>query len=484
MTPTLFDFNYHVLPGDVLLLQSSGAKAWGNRAGQRAMRPLSPVRTARFTHVALVISATHIADAIPGEGVRIRKWEDAAGHYDLSKCVVARHPMLSPTAYDPAALLARVQFYYAQRYTLTSLARWRLRHDKGIVCSQFVALILRDLGLPTLLRNPMSALPSDIDHRTRAKDGWRQFPFSTYGWHPGVSRPAAGTAYWTALEDSLSEAIQHLRPPEDTGDSQPLSAPVNVWDNLATTRDAEPPRDISEVSTRFSSAIGDRLASSMNTAEGVLRSTAELDRMILAMAEGFAEAENPDEDALGRLQAHWPTAAPNRRLSAAELVERWHALYVDAAGATPQVLADDDAPQRLVRHRRLLESQIEQLTQLAKTANEQAGVLVRQFSQLADLHRKGGQIPAEVLPMISEAAASVVDSMDWLADESVADIQTRCDRYEALVLEDLMPRAPELGADVAQQAMDQIKALLALDHQHMEWVGGHKPVLLTLLKGT
>jgi hypothetical protein len=446
------------------------------------MRPLNPIRTAKFTHVALVISPTHIADAIPGEGVRIRKWADAADHYDLGKCVVARHPMLLPAAYNSAALLARVQFYYAQRYTLKSLARWRLRHDKGVVCSQFVALILRDLGLPTLLRNPMSALPSDIDHRTRDKDGWRQFPFSTYGWHPGVSDPPAGNAYWTVLEKSLGDAAEDLRPLDDTDGDQTLPAPVNVLDNLGTSQDSEPQLDSVEISLCLSETVGDVLASSMSTAEEMLRSTAELDRIILAMAEVFAKVENLDEDALRQLNTHLRASASKRELSAAILIQQWHALYVDKVAAKPQVLADGDAPQRLARHRRLLGIQIEQLTQSIKTANEQAERSVQQFSQIADLYHKGWEIPPDVLPMISKAMASVVSSMDFLADESVQDIQTRCDRYPALVVDHVMPHATVLGTDVAQQAMNQIKALLELDCQHMKWTGVYKPALLTLLE--
>lgn len=473
VTPSLFDYNHQVLPGDVLLLRSRGFFALGNRLGQRALRAAKPLRTARFTHVALVISRTHIADATLEDGVRLRSWGEAVGGYDPSKCVVARHPDLLSLADDPARLLARVQYYYAQRYKLTALARRQVKHDKGVVCSQFVSLVLQDLGLPPFAAAAMSALPSDIDHGTRGKDGWRQFSFSTYGWHPSVSAPAPGDRYWTVLADSLPE-LADLN--EDHGLVRERCRPEMA------DEPEEAPCTLSEAVLRLSERMGQRMASGMSAAEALSRHTAELDRRVLALAEALGKDQGQNEGLLD-LGLEILGDLSDKKISGGSLLENWNLLYVEQADKSVKVLADADAPQRLARHRLLLGMNIEGLTQAVKNANDLTRTLTEEVTKVAVLLQQGVEEALEMIPLMHQQASSVLESMDWLEGESREAILARAEGYAPLARDTLKPLLPRLGQEVGRQALDQLNALLTLDEQSSIWKIESEPILLSLMSG-
>lgn len=494
MTKTLFDYNYHVLPGDVLLLKSPGLLALGSRIGQRALRPQRLLRTAKFTHVALVISQTHIADAMPKEGVRIRSWRSAAENYDLDKCVVARHPTLLSLAHDPARLLARVQYYYAQRYTLMSLSRRKVKHNRGVVCSQFVALVLHDLGLPHLMTTAMQALPSDIDCSTRGKKDWRQFSFSEYGWHPFATTPPVGDMYWKVLADSLPSLDELLR------DDKPAGMPTQVTElsepaeDLATifSKDDNPvinqvttaALDPVEVYRQLSEAIGEKLASSMRTVEAVIRVTAELDRQVLAMADALVtvQRQSQKEGFLDISKEFFEDVLENGswcQISSRSLLEQWHSIYIDRVDATIKVLADADSLQRLARHRIQLGESIKVITQVVTEANNQTQTLQEQFAQLPAFFQPGCDASIEKLvSLMLQQGSLLLKSMDCLEDEAADAILARRDGYTTLVSNTLIPVLPKLGQEVGLQAVDQLDALLELDQHLLDWVSVTKPILL------
>ncbi|MGA7814529.1 hypothetical protein [Caballeronia sp.] len=497
MTLTLFDFNYHVLPGDVLLLRSTGLRAVANQTGQRALRAMRPLRTAKFTHVALVINNTHIADAMPGAGVRIRRWRDSAPAYNLERCMVARHPGLLSLADNPARLLAGVQRYYSQRYALKSLSRRSAKHNAGIVCSQFVALVLHGLGVPSFVHTAMRALPSDIDHRTRGVNGWRQFPLTVYGLHPAVSRPPVGDPYWTVLAASLPRRVAQAFPDVSVGTTtrQPSDTTARVERQAATSeqrgstaidRMMNPTRNVSDVTTLVSEAVGALMASSMDATEAVLRITAELDRLVLAVTSTLAGGQDPAQRermvalSLALLDA-MSGEGPQPRLSGQILLDQWHVYYVNAVNGAPRVLADDDAPQRLTQHRVQLGVAIGELTRLATEWNDEASVFKERWDNFCNFVRQGCPMTEELVAQLHQHGSLLINGVHWLDADTADVILARTRSYAPLVEDTLLPLIPALGSEVAEQAMGQVQALMALDEQRLRWVLESKPTLQALI---
>jgi len=426
-----------VQPGDVLLLRGAGWTALANRTGQRAMRALRPLQTARYTHVALVVSATHLADAMPGAGVRIRSWREAAGSYQLTACRLARHPGLAGLADDPQPLLDRVQYYYAQRYWLTALARRHAQHGAGIVCSQFVALVLQDLGLRPLVSTPMRALPSDIDHGTRGRHGWRQWPL------PGLA--------WAAAAADAPDAW-----PEHVGFA-------------------------------VSEAVGRMTDLSMASAEAALRKTAEFDRFMLEVAATLHRAREAGQEAQAlplvqalhvALAAASPGSTVQADVSGASLLLQWQAHHVDAAGRTPQVLADADAPERRAAHRALLARSVAELTRLAQERNAQALAFRQAVDKVFDLGVQGRPVGTDLVAQLHRWGCLLLQDTGWLEAEAADAILARTASYPALIQCTLTPLLPRLGASGAEQALDQLRALAGLDEQRLRWVVESRPVLV------
>lgn len=439
------------LPGDVLLLRGTGWTAWANRAGQRGLRAWRPLQTAGFTHVALVVSPTNIADAMPGSGVRIRSWHEAAGDYQLSACRLARHPELAGLATDPEPLLQRVQYYYAQRYWLSSLARRTARHGAGIVCSQFVALVLQDLGLRPLVRTAMRALPSDIDHGTRGRHGWHQLPLRAS--LPRTTR--------------LSQRAPSGEPAAQVG--------------------AEPSDDVAErFSVALSGLVGCILDRSMAVTEAALRHNAEADRLMLAMAAAMGRAQQAGRAdhaqallrVMDRMLQHAGLDGPAATdVSGPALLAQWRLLYVDAVGRAPQVLADADALQRLAAHRKLLADAVAALTRLAAGRHGQVQSFKDAVERVFQLGAQGRAVGLDLVAQLQAWGGLLLQDAGWLETEDAHAIVARTGTYTALVQGTLVPLAPRLGHKAAQEALDQLHALAGLDEQRLRWVVEARPTL-------
>jgi hypothetical protein len=456
---TLFDSQNRVLPGDVLLLRGGSILALGNRLGQRALRLLRPFHPAKFSHVALVINSTHIADAIPEEGIQIRKWDDVSSHYNLGRCVVARHPDLSYLESDPTRLLERVQYYYAQRYSLLSLPRRTVKHNKGVVCSQFVALVLHDLGLRLRVSTPMRVLPSDIDHATRDKNGWNQFPLSKYGWS---AAPHQSLAKVTRLE-VLGANPSSLIGLDERGDDEER-------DSIETTL------------TQFSDAIGECLASSMAETESILRAFAELDRVMLAAVDALAIGSEFDQQKplLLNQESSGLLAEGCRKIAVIDLLGRWRYLYIAATKGTVKVLAEADSQERLVQHREHLSRQVADLTKNIVAANSRAEFYKEQLVKVQPILVSDPTSFIKVISLMSQGISSTLRTMDLVKDESNATILARLGDYANLIKFTLTPVLPELGERVGQQALDQLVALSKMDEQYFDWIVKCKPVLMLL----
>lgn len=426
------DDNASVLPGDVLLLRSRGWIALGNRSVQRALGSMRPLQTARYTHVALVISPTHIVDAMPDQGVTIRSWKDAAERYHLRTCMVARHPAMSAGPHSRQALFERVRFYYRQPYNLTSLMTRKVKHDRGLVCSQFVALVLEDLGFPPVVRSAMQGLPSDIDHNTRNKNGWRQFPLSESDLYRRLSRAACGEAL-----------------------------------------------PFTDAALGLSEAIGERMAASMAQFEDVSRAVAQLDRAVLGHVDALSKLMDEDGEKGAALSLRGGSM-DDVSMSAAELLERWQILYIGDACQTARVLADTDAPARVTRHRALLGTQIKGLTQVVATAIEQADVFMSHFNILRQRIEKGVGVDEEFLALLHQEGRHVLRPMAWLREEAKETILERSAGYGEQLK--VLLAVPGMDQNVTQQACDQLQVLLELEAKCLDWVSGPE-VLLSHVTG-
>ncbi|WP_131326254.1 hypothetical protein [Comamonas thiooxydans] len=463
MNQTLFHFHHHVLPGDVLLLRSLGFKAHVNRGGQRALRPLNE---AKFTHVAIVIDPGKIAEAMPGDGVRLREWKKSEGSstYDLNSCVVARHPDLVYLATDPAPLLDRVQFYYSQKYKLTSLSSKVVHDQAGIVCSQFVALVLQDLGLPALVSNPMRALPSDIDRSTQEKGGWRQFPFSDYGLHPNVSSPPDNDPYWSVLAQAQVSALAKIT----------ASTPTTPVVSTAIVG-AQPAGSLFGIANHevLSENIGSQIASSMKSTEAVLRACAELDRHVLSVCESLK-----DDPEIGQSVSFGESASVNT--SGQSLLDQWHGLFIDHSDSKPRVLANADASVRIARHRDLLGESIVKLLHLARERVTQCEAFLNQMSSLATLLKKGQPVQTKLVSKLDEQCELLTKGTEWLEVEASDILESRLQADPPLGSTALDLAKPKLGDDVFEQAKKQLNDMIALDQIRHKWMTQSKPSLQKL----
>jgi hypothetical protein len=365
----------------------------------------------------------------------------------------------------------------------------------GIVCSQFVALVLYDLGFPTLVPTAMRALPSDIDYATRSVDGWRQFSFATYGWHPAVSPPPVNDPYWAVLASSLSSIVltadakisinTKLRSVDETASVTAHYVAVSEQsENGVTKQLLESPRQRGDIATLLSEAIGNRIASLMATTEAVFRVTAELDRQVLAICEALNGdhllSSSEQAQMLGKtlLEEEGAGLLAQDIFSGRSLLNQWQAQFIDTTDAAPRVLSDVDAPQRLAQHRVLLGKQIDQLTRLAIARNNQAQAFQKHWDSFVKLFDQGHLITVDLLTNMHRHGQILINGMAWLETESADAIISRIADYQSLVRDTLPPRLPKLGDEAGLQAFDQIEGLMALDEQRLKWVVESRPMLV------
>jgi hypothetical protein len=492
MAQTLFDFNCHVLAGDILLLRSGGVLAFGNRFFSRLLRPF---RRARYTHVALVLNETHIVDASPRLGVQIRRWDEVASAYDLHRCTVARHLRLATSDGGVIELLKRVQYYYAQRYGIEALARRSVKDEAGIVCSQFVAMVLKDLKVPLSVRKVMQAPPSDIDKGTENVDGWRQFPFITYGLYSNVSMPHPDDPYWLVVSaeamrvdrtnyiDSTS-VLSTVSAKHETDAAIQVQAEAQIeGEDLVDT--SMPWADIS-FGRQISFLTGELMARSMKETTTVLRAIAEIERQMLNVTIGLRRVGS--KASIDQLQTMIDVVegtvdlGPLHGVSSGEaMLKQWRHLFVEHTDASPRILADADAPQRLEKLRVLQSEYIADWLQHAVQQNEMVDTLKQRVLGLRDLAAQGVDISELIVNLHQLALELQKRPRDWLGYESAEVILSRANIYASLVESELLPWASRADSPVVGlQALDQVKGLMNLDEQRLLWVGLYKPALQIL----
>lgn len=167
-------------PGDILLLSGSSKTRLLNLGYQWAARR----QTAKYTHVALVLSPFRIIHAIPGEGVEIRAWSDVRDEYEVGESAVARFRCLD--AGQREKLSARATYYFGQRYNIFEMYNPSeiFENQQGIVCSQFVAQVFEDIGIACTDGGARNCLPADIDTYAQENRDWERAPLSNYRFDP------------------------------------------------------------------------------------------------------------------------------------------------------------------------------------------------------------------------------------------------------------------------------------------------------------
>jgi len=175
-------------PGDVLLLNSANKGVW-NIAGQSFVRGTK----ARYTHVAIVINENQIVDAIPNVGVGFRRWDDVAPTYDIKSSRVARNLAIFSDVENYEKILRHATYFFKQPYRLkrVMIGPKRIQDQTGMVCSHFVAAMMKRFGILVSRRSVTATLPVDIDFYTRHSPEWENFDLEELYFPPGLDQEQA-----------------------------------------------------------------------------------------------------------------------------------------------------------------------------------------------------------------------------------------------------------------------------------------------------
>ncbi|WP_159459425.1 hypothetical protein, partial [Caballeronia concitans] len=161
-------------------------------------------------------------------------------------------------------------------------------------------------------------------------------------------------------------------------------------------------------------------------------------------------------------------------------VDQWRAYYIDATNEHPNVLSGLDKPQRIAQHRSQLSVAVEELTQLARDRNELAMNFWDQCNEVFAQGLEGRPITVKLVIELYNYGLLIRNGMDWLSVDSKDAIYTRTARYSSMAERELLPLRSVLGKAVAEQAFNQLQALMALDEQRLNWVLRSQPLLDTL----
>ena len=162
-----------LMPGDILLLCGNSKLRGPNLIWQSVARR----SIARFSHVAIAYSTHSIVDANPNSGIKIRPWSKAKHGYLFEKSLIYRHTTILESDALLAKFYGRVAFYLTQPYSLTSFIRKRgarLSDREGITCSQFVAAVFDEIGLPLTDRPIRKTFPEDIVKYLQKTPSWQK----------------------------------------------------------------------------------------------------------------------------------------------------------------------------------------------------------------------------------------------------------------------------------------------------------------------
>ena len=464
MNRFLSNSNFYITPGDILLLKSLS----GGRLNRLAQIVKSREK-ASFTHVAIVMNDTQVADAMPRLGVTFRSWRDLESLYDIKNCSVARHMRFSADPDGFQRVRKQATYFVRQPYRLSAALRSgpAVEDMTGVVCSHFVVAVMQRLGIRISRTSPTGALPADIDAYTTRSTEWRRFPLAECALYSQSVPPPDSHDHWKGLqlhhEDVLSKC------------------PLNPLEMEALEREAEKMAgEIVEAARAGRQPSWDGIFNSFDS------STKEVST--------FRESSNRDSDeninlryAVSRhlleyleltlLQYREATEKDMRALAGDFLLSEWRVCFLSAHQYEPIFLHDEKWAKLISQHR---EAFAHAITLLQKRFD-----LIRAFfeswracraKEIAD----GEAVSGEFFAKAQEAARGIIYLGSHASEESLEVIQTRLN-IETALRSQLASNKDLLDQAQWEPALTALDTLIALDSKREFWLTIAQPELSAVL---
>jgi hypothetical protein len=476
--PALAKWNWNVASGDVLLLSSHDADGEKidsvvSKAYQSAVRK----QRARFTHVAIVVHPSLIADAMPPRGVGIGPWKNVEDGYDLQNCWVARNLRIAGDPSAPERVLRRAQYYYKQPYKLLMILSpdGELKDQAGVVCSQFAALLLRDVGVVASDRPPLGTLPIDIDIATRDSVEWRQFPFLEYGLCT-KAKPPADPAYRKAMNDAvpleLSEDQQ--RQVAEILAELPQDDPVKAVDALIAQMDTLLAKRETLQADTDAAIVGATQATfaASNAMQELDDKHLELQKLVTKALAAGQEAALPEQ-----LRT---IVTGNDACSGVALLSLWKHLFGELDREPGRFLHEVRAAENLLERQTTFEASTNTALTVARSQVAHAQRIIERASKLAEELQRS-MLTLDTIPQLRTYTELVLKNGKMLEGEDIAAIDARISGYGAMMKE-AGERLAASGAAPAVKglAIDTLISISGLDLERKKWVIV-QPVLLEIL---
>lgn len=465
---------FHVAAGDVLLLRGAG-KGWHNLASQSAIRG----RRARYTHVAVVLDGTLVADTMPGKtaGVRIRPWRELEPDYDLGRSRVARNRSLAAAPDGHARVYRSALYFVKQPYRLGAaiIDAGSISDQSGLVCSHFVAAVLERAGVTVSSHPPTATLPVDMDEYTLASADWWQFPLGESGLHSATVRPPPDDPYWRAALDHVTA----LQTPPVRVASKRVSRGLPRGEVLARAQAVLQQHDPDSAAK----AMADLVASTVREQYRLSRLIASVDRSMVLLAEAVASGHPAARVIAKRLLSlrAGRGAAEMTAITGAQLQERLEALYGRAPQPGVFLHEDEHAAEMRTKHRLLLRDTVLLLRDEAEKMLATYHLFPGAVSRLADAI--GTQLsPRQAIRQAVQAGQMLLDAGGFLRAESpdvlagrLAALDSRREQFIGWLA------AAQLSQDEVAVATETFNAMVLFDVDAQDWQREVEPELRRLL---
>jgi hypothetical protein len=467
---SLEKWNYHVISGDVLLLTSRGVEATAIKAYQSRKRGAP----AHYTHVAIVIDRDLVVEAIPKKGVVFTPWESLEGEYDIERCRVARHAILASSVDTPARVYRRAVYYFSQRYSLRALTLQRrcLTDQEGVVCSQFVELLLDDLHANSSLKPPLETLPIDIDLGTQESPDWRQFPLSEYGLYSKSVVPVAHE-YREDRERGLMTTLS----PEQAEEARRFAGDILKSGNIEklSASNADSNVAISDLDPMRRSFV-DRVPKMLETQYQVSLSSQQLDDLVLKIAATVGEWSSNERR---RFAAQFGLGGA--ALSGSRTLSLWKALF-EAEPEEVVFLHEERGRINLDAHRKLLRNNLRDSRMFVLYILASYGDLVAHIDWIRQLASHNSlSLDLVQVQQFRKVADAIAASGKCFVSEPVEEIEARTDVYPSLFAH-LTVRVLSGGdLELLEDARNCLQAIEQLDFDRLHWARIMQPKLMSII---
>lgn len=476
--PLLEKWNCHVAAGDVLLLSSRGLESLAIKTYQAVKRRL----IGNYTHVAVVVGPDMIVDAMPKNGVSFTRWRDIEGGYDLERCRVARNTKLASNVETHQRLHQRAVYYFKQRYTLETLFSppESYADQAGLACSQFVALLLQDLGIKASTRPVLDTLPVDIDQATQIPPDWRQFSLTDYGLCSKCpEHPPRGYT-----DDVLKASPVELS-------DEDLKEARRIADSLATKEGLEAfsARSVAMVarSELLQNEVAAKLRSSMQAAYEASASLRDLDDLMTRFLQLAAENKLSQADLsalLAKMQG--PHATIANPLSGDSLLSVYKWLFLDFEIPDAAFMHATGAPDNHVARCTIFRKTLTTQRDRVNTHMQEVDALLTEVQKLGPMSERGDPIdPLFLRKLRSSAVQLFLRGEQLMADETLEAVQQRNNDHPLLV-EELKARleSPKMETRIKEDAIECLLIIRRLDMHREWWLGSLRSAVATIAKST